>query len=95
MTQLLHRIGDDPFAAHVQRAELEYVVSSRAASTALAENYVDCRSGRCRDERGGDGRVAAAISLPALRFQSETSSDSTARRAAERVEGRRGSGVRS
>jgi len=40
MTQLLHRIGDDPFAARVQRAELEYVTSSRAAATALAENYV-------------------------------------------------------
>jgi p-hydroxybenzoate 3-monooxygenase len=40
MTQLLHRGGDDPFAAQVQLAELEYVVSSRAASTALAENYV-------------------------------------------------------
>jgi p-hydroxybenzoate 3-monooxygenase len=40
MTQLLHRSGDDPFAAQVQLAELEYVTSSRAASTALAENYV-------------------------------------------------------
>ena len=40
MTQLLHRVGDDPFAAQVQLAELEYVTSSRAASTALAENYV-------------------------------------------------------
>jgi p-hydroxybenzoate 3-monooxygenase len=40
MTQLLHRDGHDPFAAQVQLAELEYVTSSRAASTALAENYV-------------------------------------------------------
>ena len=40
MTQLLHRVDGDPFAARTQLAELEYVTSSRAASTALAENYV-------------------------------------------------------
>jgi p-hydroxybenzoate 3-monooxygenase len=40
MTQMLHRSADDPFADSVHRAELEYVTSSRAAATALAENYV-------------------------------------------------------
>jgi p-hydroxybenzoate 3-monooxygenase len=41
MTSLLHRFpqrGD--FGARVQLAELDYVTSSRAAATALAENYV-------------------------------------------------------
>ncbi len=41
MTGLLHRLsGADSFCEHVQLAELEYLVSSPAASTALAENYV-------------------------------------------------------
>jgi p-hydroxybenzoate 3-monooxygenase len=41
MTMLLHRFpGDSPFDERRQGAELDYVVSSRAASTALAENYV-------------------------------------------------------
>jgi len=46
MTQLLHRAGrgpsgeDDAFGHRIQVAELEYVTSSRAAATALAENYV-------------------------------------------------------
>jgi len=40
MTRLLHRSGDDPFSAELQLAELDYVTSSRAASTSLAENYV-------------------------------------------------------
>jgi p-hydroxybenzoate 3-monooxygenase len=41
MTSMLHRFPDmDPFATRLQRAELEFLVSSRAASTALAENYV-------------------------------------------------------
>jgi p-hydroxybenzoate 3-monooxygenase len=39
MTQLLHKTGD-PFADRVALAELEYLASSRAASTSLAENYV-------------------------------------------------------
>jgi p-hydroxybenzoate 3-monooxygenase len=39
MTRMLHRTGD-PFADRVHRAELDYVASSRAAATALAENYV-------------------------------------------------------
>jgi p-hydroxybenzoate 3-monooxygenase len=43
MTSMLHRFpesGDDAFQARLQRAQLEYVVSSRAAATTLAENYV-------------------------------------------------------
>jgi p-hydroxybenzoate 3-monooxygenase len=40
MTHLLHRIDDDGFAERVQFAELDYVTSSRAAATSLAENYV-------------------------------------------------------
>ncbi len=41
MTSMLHTFADaSPFQREVQRAELENVVSSRALSTALAENYV-------------------------------------------------------
>ena len=41
MTSLLHKFPDDSgFDQKRQRAELEYVMSSRAASTSLAENYV-------------------------------------------------------
>jgi p-hydroxybenzoate 3-monooxygenase len=41
MTQMLHRVaGDDPFEPRLQRSQLEYVCSSPAASTSLAENYV-------------------------------------------------------
>ncbi|MBC7973680.1 MAG: 4-hydroxybenzoate 3-monooxygenase [Myxococcales bacterium] len=40
MTRLLHRFDDGPFAARIQRAELDYVTSSVAAATTLAENYV-------------------------------------------------------
>lgn len=41
MTTLLHRFPDDGgFDARIRRAELEYVLSSRAAMTTLAENYV-------------------------------------------------------
>ena len=41
MTNLLHRqANQDPICERMQLAELEYLVSSRAASTALAENYV-------------------------------------------------------
>jgi p-hydroxybenzoate 3-monooxygenase len=40
MTSMLHRIpGEDAIEARLQLAELEYVTSSRAAATALAENY--------------------------------------------------------
>jgi p-hydroxybenzoate 3-monooxygenase len=41
MTSMLHRFpGRNPFDDQMQLAELDYVTSSRAASTALAENYV-------------------------------------------------------
>jgi p-hydroxybenzoate 3-monooxygenase len=41
MTSMLHRFaGDDPFEAELQRSQLRYVCSSRAAATTLAENYV-------------------------------------------------------
>ncbi|HET6621659.1 MAG TPA: 4-hydroxybenzoate 3-monooxygenase [Dongiaceae bacterium] len=41
MTSLLHRFPDaGPFGRRIQLAELDYLVGSRAASAALAENYV-------------------------------------------------------
>jgi p-hydroxybenzoate 3-monooxygenase len=41
MTYMLHRFeSDSEFDRRRQLAELDYVTSSRAASTALAENYV-------------------------------------------------------
>jgi p-hydroxybenzoate 3-monooxygenase len=41
MTSMLHRAPEpDPFAAGLQRAQLEYVTASEAAATTLAENYV-------------------------------------------------------
>jgi p-hydroxybenzoate 3-monooxygenase len=41
MTSLMHRLPDaGEFGQRVQEAELGYLVGSRAASTALAENYV-------------------------------------------------------
>ena len=41
LTSLMHRFPDTGgFGQRVQEAELEYLVNSRAASTALAENYV-------------------------------------------------------
>ncbi len=41
MTSLLHRFGDqDPYESRLQRAQLDYVTTSTAAATSLAENYV-------------------------------------------------------
>ena len=41
LTSLMHRFPDtEGFGQKVQEAELDYLVTSRAASTALAENYV-------------------------------------------------------
>ena len=41
MTSMLHRFPDDDlFQQRMQRAQLEYTVSSRASATSLAENYV-------------------------------------------------------
>jgi p-hydroxybenzoate 3-monooxygenase len=39
-TGLTHRLDDDPFAAKLQSAELAYLADSRAAASALAENYL-------------------------------------------------------
>jgi len=40
MTAMLHvDPADDPFAARLAQAQLDYVTSSRAMATALAENY--------------------------------------------------------
>ncbi len=39
-TSLMHRFSDDAMAHKLQLAELEYLAGSRAASTAMAENYV-------------------------------------------------------
>jgi p-hydroxybenzoate 3-monooxygenase len=41
MTMLLHRLPEDgPFGQKIQQAELAYLAGSRAAQTAMAENYV-------------------------------------------------------
>jgi p-hydroxybenzoate 3-monooxygenase len=41
MTEMLHRFPDDTgFARRLRRSQLDYVCSSRAAATTLAENYV-------------------------------------------------------
>jgi p-hydroxybenzoate 3-monooxygenase len=41
MTSVLHRFPDtDAFSQKIQNAELDYLISSKAATTALAENYV-------------------------------------------------------
>jgi len=41
MTSMLHRFpNEDGFSHHIHLADLDYVTSSRAASTSLAENYV-------------------------------------------------------
>jgi len=40
MTTLLHKLSDDPFQRKIQLAELDYTMSSKAAQTAIAENYV-------------------------------------------------------
>ncbi|UDM52509.1 4-hydroxybenzoate 3-monooxygenase [Cupriavidus sp. MP-37] len=41
LTSLMHRFPDaDPFSLRMQRAELDYLVGSEAASRMLAENYV-------------------------------------------------------
>lgn len=40
MTSLTHRLTDDPYQLRLQRSYLDYVTTSRAAATTLAENYV-------------------------------------------------------
>jgi p-hydroxybenzoate 3-monooxygenase len=54
MTSMFHRMPDDRdgFQARLQRAQLAYVCSSRAAATSLAENYVGLTrvGGRLEDQ---------------------------------------------
>jgi p-hydroxybenzoate 3-monooxygenase len=51
MTSMLHRFEDhDDFQRNLQHSELAFVVSSRAAATALAENYVGLPFGRLYPE---------------------------------------------
>jgi p-hydroxybenzoate 3-monooxygenase len=58
MTKMLHRFPDhNEFERRVQIAELDYVTSSRAASTTLAENYV----GLPFEGKYADLRLPAAI----------------------------------
>ena len=41
LTKLLHRFPEDgPFERAMQVAELDYIATSRAAQTSIAENYV-------------------------------------------------------
>jgi p-hydroxybenzoate 3-monooxygenase len=41
MTSMLHRaVDEDPFTHQLQLSQLRYVVSSTAAATSMAENYV-------------------------------------------------------
>ena len=40
MTSMLHRFGADPYQHKLQISELQYVTSSTAGATTLAENYV-------------------------------------------------------
>ncbi|MGA2563351.1 MAG: 4-hydroxybenzoate 3-monooxygenase [Steroidobacteraceae bacterium] len=42
-TTVMHKFSDDPFARKLQLAELDYLSDSRAASQAVAENYVGLR----------------------------------------------------
>jgi p-hydroxybenzoate 3-monooxygenase len=52
MTSMLHRFpSDDAFQTRMQRAQLEYVVRSRAASASLAENYVGMPMDWANEER--------------------------------------------
>lgn len=37
---MLHTAGDGDFDHQLQRSQLRYVATSRAAATSLAENYV-------------------------------------------------------
>jgi p-hydroxybenzoate 3-monooxygenase len=48
MTSMLHRFDrSDPFQLKVQQAELDYVTTSRAAATTIAENYVGAALSTC------------------------------------------------
>ena len=39
-TSMMHKFGDEPLGQRLQLAELDYLTSSEAARTAMAENYV-------------------------------------------------------
>lgn len=39
MTHLMHKLSDSPFDRQLQVAELEYIASSKAAQTTIAENF--------------------------------------------------------
>jgi p-hydroxybenzoate 3-monooxygenase len=62
MTSMLHRFdANDAFQYRMQVAELDYVTSSRAASTSLAENYVGLpMDPRFEDQAGGPDAPRAA-----------------------------------
>ena len=47
-TSITHRLSEDDFSRQLQRAEFDYLASSRAAQTVLAENYV----GQWGDDQG-------------------------------------------
>jgi p-hydroxybenzoate 3-monooxygenase len=60
MTSMLHRFHDeDDFRYRLQLAELDYVTSSRAASTSLAENYVGLPMESLPEAPGLDRKQAA------------------------------------
>lgn len=40
MTTLFHKLSDNPYSRKIQQAELEYLVSSKAGQTTIAENFV-------------------------------------------------------
>ncbi|APV50777.1 4-hydroxybenzoate 3-monooxygenase [Betaproteobacteria bacterium GR16-43] len=54
MTSMLHRFpGEDSFHRHLQVSQLEYLTQSKAAATALAENYVGLPWDWTNDNGGG------------------------------------------
>jgi p-hydroxybenzoate 3-monooxygenase len=59
MTDMLHRFDDEEsgFRARLQRAQLHYVTTSRAAATTLAENYVGFQSFPTARRPGLNGSV--------------------------------------
>jgi p-hydroxybenzoate 3-monooxygenase len=61
MTSVLHRFADDRFQYKLQLAQLKYITSSRAAATALAENYVGLPLGE-----SGSGAVQGVARRPTL-----------------------------
>jgi len=66
MTSMLHRMPDDRdgFQARLQRAQLEYVCSSRAAATSLAENYVGLKEVRAAPSMPRSSAPSAGATTP-------------------------------